>query len=231
MLSSKSTQQVPAPSRGIEAGTFQATSGEVSEFRVLVPIAQLPPGAATDLNVKLEMKPEAARIASSTIVGQHLVITIVANHRVGGAFPFKLDVNGRIIVGTLEIQHAKPRPFGVSAIVGGEATSDVPFQGQVWAKSTFTAHLEPPSPGTFRLTATKGVLEPGARFYPFKLVFTPKQPKAAVVLLVVVVNESEEFVTEVTGAAAGFQGRTWAKRSHAQLDVRPAAAGEVATGD
>jgi hypothetical protein len=69
----------------------------------------------------------------------------------------------------------------------------------------------------FRLTASKGTMQAGAKEFPFQVQFGPKEPKPVVTLRVVVFDETEEYTVEITGSTAGFQGRNWARRSHATI--------------
>ena len=207
----------------IDVGVFEAVAGESSEHNILAAFSHLGISASSNVTAKLDMTPPAATLVSVRPTMQHLALGIVADYRIGGEYPFKITVtcaspsSTAIVKGILKVKHAKPEPFGMSSVIGGTATADIPFKGQIWAKANWTAKLEPPMKGIFRVTATKGTMDPGARVFPFKLIFTPHDPRQVVCLLVVVINESEEFVTEITGAVGGFQGKSWGKRSHVPL--------------
>ena len=167
--------------------------------------------------VRLDCDVDVGRITKVQPVGQPLAVTFVTDRRVGGEYQvrFNVEANGKTTTAkaTVVIRHAKPKPFGLTAVIGSSSSSEIPFTGQLWKAATFKAHLEPPL-REFRLTSTKGTMEAGKKSFPFRVVFAPKEPRSMVVLLVVVFNDTEEYTIEITGSVGGFQGRTWAKRQH-----------------
>jgi hypothetical protein len=226
-------QVTPPPPPEIEVGNYDVVAGEALDIRVLIPLSA---AERTDPKATLEMQPEAARLISAVVQGSHLVATLRVLWALGGEYAFKVVVesNGRTTTGkgVIKVKHAKPQPFGLSSVLGSQQSAEVPYTGQLWKKAQFRAYLEP-ALKEFRLTSAHGTMEAGARVFPFKVCFTPREPRAVVVLLVVVFNESEEYVVEITGAVGGFQGRNWGKRSHGGLapsasqgdDVAPARGG------
>jgi hypothetical protein len=118
---------------------------------------------------------------------------------------------------TVVIKHAKPKPFGFTTVIGRQVRSHIPFTGRLRATASFEAHLEP-QVKEFRLTSSTGTMEPGMKKFPFCIVFAPKEPRAVVVLLVVVFDEdtveTEKYTVKITGGVGWFQGRSRPRRKY-----------------
>jgi hypothetical protein len=209
----------PPPPSDLDLGTYDTTAGEVGEHRLMIPIANASDRAAAKVKLETDI-PDLARITNTTTIGQHLVAILLVEWRVSGEYPAKVLVSygGKTITGKfiITIKHAKPQPFGLSCVIGSQTSAEVPYMGQLWKAATYVAKLEP-TMKEFRLNSYKGTMEAGAKVFPFRVVFTPRDPKPTVALLVVVLNGVDEYTVEITGSVGGFQGRNWGKRSHAQL--------------
>ena len=118
-------------SQELDLGSFESFSDDVSERRQMLPI----PNAIDRANakVRLEMEPDAARITSTTTVGQHLVTNLFVDWHVSGDCPAMVFVTygGKTIVAktVIRVKHAKPKPFGLSCVFGSQA----PAEFRTWA--------------------------------------------------------------------------------------------------
>jgi hypothetical protein len=216
----KSEIAIRLPPRTLDLGTLESACCEVTEHRLMLPMADALDSA--NARVTLEQDVEVARVVRVDAIGQHLAVNVLTEWRVGGDYPLRLKVayGGRTLTAKalVVIKHAKPLPFGCSAAVGSQSSSEVPFMGQLWKAAAYRAKLEP-ALKEFRLTAAKGTMEAGARAFPFRITFAPREPRSVVTLLVVVFNETEEYTVEVTGSVGGFQGRNWGRRVHGRDGV------------
>jgi hypothetical protein len=201
------TKARPAPKRPVEGpvrwpydidlGSFESLCGDPASHRVMFPVANANRG-----RVRLEQEVEVAEIQGVSPTGGHLQITLAAGYRIGGTYPIKVIVEckGKTTVGKADIvfKHKVSHVFTVSAALGGRSEAEVPYAGQLWKAATFTAHFEPPLQ-EFHLTNTKGTMNAGATTFPFKIIFTPKDPKPVTTLLVVVFDAAEEVAVEIVG--------------------------------
>jgi hypothetical protein len=202
----------PAALEDVQLGSLECVAGDPSELRAMIP-AIFKPGV--ELKTVLEIENDAMRVGTVTNVGQHVVVNLHADWRMGGQFPFAIKVTGGgqtvTAKGILDVKHQKPAPFGMTCVLGTQTSAEVPYTGQLWAKATYQAHFEPVIK-EFRLTAYRGTMDAGSRVFPFKVVFTPSSPKSVVTLLVVVFNNQTEYCVDICGSSAGFQGKNWGKR-------------------
>ena len=198
----------------MDLGSVESRCGEPGVHRLMIAIPSASDRAAA--KVRLEQAVEVAKLASVTSAGNHLVVNVTSDYRVSGTYPVKVIVtfNGKTITGeaNIVVKHNTPQPFGMSAIVGGQSDAAIPFMGELWAPRGYTAHFEPQLK-EFRLTAAKGTIEAGAKYFPFRVVFMPRDPRPVTTLLVVVFDHAEEYTVELVGSTAGFTGRTWKGRA------------------
>jgi hypothetical protein len=90
----------------------------------------------------------------------------------------RVDVGGRTFTasGTAKVKLGKAQVLGMKCMTGSQALADVPYNGPpLWKASSFKAVMQQ-SGVEFRLTASRGTMEAGAKVMPFKVVFTPKDP-------------------------------------------------------
>ena len=208
---------IPKPQPGVtpdlDLGTYESLCGEPATHRLMIPIANAADRAAA--KVRLEQEVETCKLSGVASTAGHLAVSITADYRVSGTYPVKVIVefNGKTLTGkaNVVIKHNKPQPYGLSAVVGGQSEDTIPFLGELTKASTFTARFEPQKK-EFRLTNSKGTMAAGAKFFPFRVVFMPKDSRPIVTLLVVVFDHAEEYTVEITGSAAGFIGRQWKGR-------------------
>jgi hypothetical protein len=182
----------------IDLGSFESMCGEPATHRLMFPVANANRG-----KVQLEQEVAVAEILGVTAAAGHLQITVTAGHRIGGSYPVKVVVEcrGKTMVGKADIiiKHNKAQTLSLSAPVGGRSDAPVPYTGQLWKAATFTAHFEPPLK-EFAVTNASGSMNAGAKFFPFQIVFTPKDTKSVTALLVVVFDAAEEHAIEVVGS-------------------------------
>jgi hypothetical protein len=163
--------------------------------------------------VTLQSDGHVGYIAEVSADGQDLIIVFVANRREAGAHPVRFKVEACGTTKTAEaivvVEQTGPEPVGITTVIGRQERAQIPFVGQLRKAASFEAHLEP-QVQEFRLTSTTGTMEVGMKMFPFSVVFAPKEPKAMVVLLVVVFDGTEEYTVQITGGVSGFQSRSWA---------------------
>jgi hypothetical protein len=106
------------------------------------------------------------------------------------------DCEGRLIVARRD-----PALVTVQAACGSRATVEVPVQEEFWAKKTYTAYFEP-RVGEFWLSQSKGVIEAGAKTFPFQVFFAPQLPRPVDALLVIDCGDAE-FTVRVCGSTKG----------------------------
>ena len=223
-MTSTKPRPAEAPARkqapGLDLGKLEARCGEPGVHRMMISI----PNASDRANAKvhLEQAVEVAKIAGVCPAGNHLAVTVTSDYRVSGTYPVKVIVtfNGKTITGeaNIVIKHNTPQPFGMSAIVGGQSDATIPYLGQLWQPASFVAHFEP-ALKEFHLTAAKGSMDAGAKYFPFRVVFMPKDAKPVTTLLVVVFDHAEEYTVEIVGSTAGFTGRTWKGRAKQAVPI------------
>jgi hypothetical protein len=199
----------------VDLGTLESLCGEVVTHRVLIPVPNAEDRASA--KVRLEQETVVASLRGVTATGGHLVLNVQIEYRVSGQYEVNVIVefrNGKVITGkaTVIIKHNKPQPFGLSGVIGGQSDGVIPFMGQLWKETPYVAHFEPPL-NEFRLTDSKGKMKAGAKVFPFRVIFAPKDAKPIVALLVVVFDAKEEYTVEITGSTAGFTGRQWIRRA------------------
>jgi hypothetical protein len=204
--------EVPLPKPfQIDFGSIGSRCGESGVHRLMIPIPN--PADRAVAKVRLEQDVEVAKISGVTPTGSHLLVVVTTEYRVSGTYELKVIVefNGKSITGkaNVAIKHNKPQPLGMSAIVGGTSEAEVPFMGQLWKASAYTARFEP-TLREFRLTSTQGTMDAGAKVFPFRVIFMPKDPKPVAALLVVVFDHDSEYTVEVAAqpdSSAGVGGR------------------------
>jgi hypothetical protein len=213
------------PRPDVELGAIEATTCEPIELRVAIPIAD------TFERHKAKARLEAGeherlggdgilRITDQAIVGNRLAVTVHVVAQIHGEYPMKfhVDVGTRSFkaTGKLVVKHGRPAPFGMASMIGSQSSADVPYQGQLWANARYKAVLQQTGK-EFRITANHGTMEAGAKVFPFKVIFTPRDPKPVVATLFVTFNDTSEYCVEVTGSVCGFQGKSWGRRQHGAL--------------
>ena len=197
----------------VDLGTVSTPCGDSGVRRFMIPMPNASDRDAA--KVRLEQDVPAAKIVGVTPAGGYLVVAVASDYRVSGSYDVKVVVesNGKTITGMANfvIERSKPQPFRITAIIGGQAEGTIPFMGERSQSSSFTAHFEPPVK-EFRLTNTRGTMAAGAKGFPFRIIFSPKEAKPVVTLLIVIFDNAEEYTVEVVGMAAGFTGRSWKGR-------------------
>jgi hypothetical protein len=196
-------------------GAIRAVTGESREYRGALPNGDCfgrPRARAT-----VERGDDCGRIIEQEVVGSSLVVTLDVLSPVRGDFP----INLRVSVGprnlhataTVRVGRSLDDTLALATMVGGQATADVPFKGQLWKDATFRAAIEPPKK-EFRLSLSKGEMAAGSKMFPFKVLFTPHDTRAVTGLLVVSFNDgASEYAVELSGGVSGFSGRN--RRGHA----------------
>jgi hypothetical protein len=201
----------------VDVGEVPATAGEVQQVRVVI-LATM----NSDPQAELQMEnAELMRVISVKVEGDHMIATVSVYCNVSRAYPFTMTLSAGsqtvIARGTLKVKHGAHEVLMMAAPVGVSSTDDkVPINRVIKAKTNYRAYFDPPT-RKFRVTPAKGVIQPGAKVFPFRVIYTPTEATRSVVLLVVVFNEESERVYEITGAIAGLEGRQWSSRSHKKL--------------
>jgi hypothetical protein len=124
-----------------------------------------------------------------------------------------VEAPGKVVEGEGVCVMERPEPYilGVQTICGGTTADDCPIVGEIVATTKFHAFFEPKIHHVFRLTHSRGRIEAGARVFPFKVVYTPRDTRPIETLLVVDMGDSEICV-KVCGSIGGFQGENWGRR-------------------
>jgi hypothetical protein len=114
--------------------------------------------------------------------------------------------------GHLVIERPTPYVLGMQTVCGGQQSAECPLKEELWQRKPYKAFFEPKLK-EFWLSQNKGFIEAGAKVFPFKVFFAPKDPRPIEALLVVDCGDVE-ITVKVCGSTAGFQGANWGRRKH-----------------
>jgi hypothetical protein len=146
--------------------------------------------------------------------GVEVLLAIDSRHSMTAPFHVTVEGSGKTIEadGTVVIDRPTPFILGMQTICGGEASADCPIMEAFWARKAYHAFFEPKLK-EFRISQSKGFIEAGAKVFPFKVFFAPKDPRPIEANLVVDCGDME-ITVKVCGSTGGFQGRRWGERKH-----------------
>jgi hypothetical protein len=90
----------------------------------------------------------------------------------------------------------------IASALQGRSTVAIPFTKQLWGRRQFLAHFEPEVDGLW-VSATQGVIEPGAVEFPFVLFFAPEEKGKWETTLTVSFGDFEARVPIVASTVRG----------------------------
>jgi hypothetical protein len=148
--------------------------------------------------------------------GRWAEVLVQIDARRSGQIPFQLTLEaGKLVVdgeGKAIIDRPTPYILGMQTICGGSTSSACPIKEELWETRRYHAFFEPKLK-EFWLSQSKGIVNAGAKEFPFKVFFAPKDPRPIETLLVVEMEDMEVTV-KVCGSIGGFEGRQWGARKH-----------------
>jgi hypothetical protein len=149
--------------------------------------------------------------------GPRADVMVLMDSRRSGDKPFHMrleGLRGRVVEGEGRMIIERPEPFilGMQTICGGSVSSACPILSEFPVAKRYVAFFEPKMK-EYWLSQNKGVIEAGAKEFPFKVFFAPKDPRPTHTLLVVEMDDLEICV-KVCGSIGGFEGRRWGERRH-----------------
>ena len=224
----KPSLPAPPPLLDVNLDPIEAVAGEPSTHRLMIPVPDVPERS----RARAHMDPvdEISRIVDQAVIGAHLITSVHVLAHLHGEYSLRFRVNlgsrSFYATGTIKVKLAPPVLLGLMSMIGSQSSADVPYNGQLWKASTYRAVIEG-GDKSFRITASHGSIEAGAKILPFKVVFTPHEPKPVSAMLVVTFNGASEYVVELTGSVCGFQGRQWGRRGRMHAPGSPSAAGNA----
>jgi hypothetical protein len=141
-----------------------------------------------------------------------VVIGIDSRHSWTGPFGCQIESNGLKVegTGTLIVDRPDPYVLGLTTICGGSSSDECPIRTDIWQTKKYKAHFEPKRK-EFWLTQYSGTIEAGAKTFPFKVFWAPKDPRPVETLLIVDCGDLE-IVVKVCGCIGGFEGKDWGRR-------------------
>ena len=212
MKASISTTQLPLDD--FELGEINAVAGEPFTHKVEIPITDGHDRAKA--KARVEVGGDRVDILEQMVIGAKINVSLRVLSPIHGEFPIsiRVDVGARSMHanGVIKVDYPRPLPFGLSGIIGSQSSAQIPFSGQLWKAATYTATIQPPTK-EFRLSQAKGEMAAGAKVFPFKVFFAPRDPRPIEALLVVDCGDVE-ITVKVCGSTGGFQGRRWGERRH-----------------
>jgi hypothetical protein len=149
--------------------------------------------------------------------GRSAEVILAIDSRKSLDLPFQLSVEGTGGYttkgeGRLVVERPAAYVLGMQAVCGGQQSADCPIQEEFWQNKKYSAFFEPKLK-EFWISQNKGVIEAGAKTFPFKVFFAPRDPRPIETILVVDCGDVE-ITVKVCGSCGGFQGRRWGERRH-----------------
>jgi hypothetical protein len=171
------------------------------------------------LNIKASVHVEGDSLSVDSIrgAGDWADVVLMIDSRRSFDRPFTMNLtaaSGYAIKGEGRLIVARPTPYilGMQTICGGSISMSCPIREDLGQSKMYVAFFEPKIK-EFWLSQNKGKIEAGAREFPFKVFFAPRDPRPVETLLAVELEEMEVTV-KVCGSTGGFQGRRWGERRH-----------------
>jgi hypothetical protein len=172
--------------------------------------------ARTNARVSVETDVVGVRVTGWRGGGAMLDVTLAVEvgRRATGRFRLRCLGAGVAVEGdgSIEIEEADPICVTVWAVMGGKGSADIPVPEDLWQNKPYRAFFEGKRAREFSLSSDRGVVEAGAKTFPFKLYYSPRAPRATEVKLVIDLGDSEVIV-QVQGVCCGFQGKKWGHRA------------------
>ena len=148
--------------------------------------------------------------------GGHVEVLLGLDSRRSMDEPFRvlIEGGGRKVhcEGRVVIDRPAPYILGMQTVCGGQTSADCPVFEEFWQKKEFKAYFEPKIKEIW-ISPSHGVIEAGAKVFPFKVFFAPQDTRPIEALLVVDFGD-KEITVKVCGSTGGFQGRRWGERRH-----------------
>jgi hypothetical protein len=195
----------------IDLGTIEGVACEPGEAKVLVPFP-----VELRLNMAAAVACDSGCLTVQDVrgVGSYAEVTlsIRSNHSLEEPFQLAIEAPSCKREGEGKLIIARPKPYilGITTVCGGQNSEDVPIKGDVPERKKYRVLFEPKR-REFWVSAPKGVIEAGAKKFPFKVFFAPRDPRPISSLMVVDMGD-EEICVQVCGCIGGFEGRRWGER-------------------
>ena len=112
--------------------------------------------------------------------GAHVEVCLQIDSRRSLEAPFQvtLDGVGKTVQAEGRVIIARPAPYvlGMQTICGGQVSADCPIHADLWQKKEYNAFFDPKMK-EFWISQHRGVIEAGAKVFPFKVFFAPRDPR------------------------------------------------------
>jgi hypothetical protein len=213
LMKARATVQEGFGDEKVELGVIRGVACEPSEAKVMIPFP-----IQERLGMTAMVSSESGCLSVQDVRGAGTYAEITLGIHAGHSLqePFVLTLGGqnckREGEGTVVVGRPAPYILGITTVCGGQNSEDVPVKGEINGRKKYRVLFEPKLK-EFWVSQAKGVIDAGARKFPFKVFFAPRDPRPISTLMIVDMGD-EEICVQVCGSIGGFEGRRWGERRH-----------------
>jgi hypothetical protein len=189
------TWSAPAPAEPAVKKLGEITAGCAGGATTIHASLDIPIELRIGAKVRIESPNGAVQLVTYTGHKSAMNFELRVDSKRSGDIPFRIIVESGSrtweAAGTAKVARPPPLHIGITTIMGGTKSEDIPFNEELNENSVWTCSFDPPLP-EFRASAKRGTIKAHATKPPFRITFSLKEAGSRPVsTLVVIIGERE----------------------------------------